>query len=104
MADNSETAALSEAISDIFGESMDQLSVLPGEVADPSWTMGEDAQAGGFRNLQNPTVLKIDNNWVPGDSHDNSGPVNRLAYLLANGGKFGKVTIKALGSNANSVT
>jgi hypothetical protein len=104
MADNSETAALSEAISDIFGESMDQLSVLPGEVADPAWTMGEDAQAGGFRNLQNPRVVKIDNNWVPGDSHDSSGPVNRLAFLLANGGKVGKVTIKALGTNANSVT
>lgn len=104
MADNSETAALSEAISDIFGESMDQLSVLPGEAADPAWTMGEDAQAGGFRNLQNPTVSMIDNNWVPGDSHDNSGPVNRLAFVLANGGKVGKVTIKALGSNANSVT
>lgn len=104
MADNSETAALSEAISDIFGESMDQLSVLPGEVADPAWTMGEDAQAGGFRNLQNPRVVKIDDNWVPGDSHDSSGPVNRLAFLLANGGKVGKVTIKALGTNANSVT
>lgn len=104
MADNSETAALSEAISDIFGESMDQLSVLPGEAADPAWTMGEDAQAGGYRNLQNPSVLKIDDNWLPGDSHDNSGPINRLAYLLANGGKVGKTTIKAIGSNANSVT
>ena len=104
MAENSETAALSEAVSDIFGETMDQLSVLPGEAADPAWTMGEDAQVGGYRNLQNPTVSKIDNKWVPGDSHDNSGPVNRLAYVLANGGKIGKVAIKALGSNANSVT
>lgn len=104
MSDNSETAALSEAISDIFGESMDQLSVLPGEVADPAWTMGEDAQAGGYRDLQNPEVSKIGKNWSPGDSHDNSGPVNRLAFLLANGGKIGKVKVKALGSNANSVT
>jgi hypothetical protein len=104
MTDTSETAALSEAVSDVFGEAMDQLSVLPGEAADPAWTMGEDAQAGGYRNLQNPPVSKIDSKWVPGDSHDNSGPVNRLAYVLANGGKIGKVTIKALGSNANSVT
>ena len=104
MADNSETAALSEAISDIFGEAMDQLSVAPGEVADPAWTMGEDAQAGGYRDLQDPNVSKIDKNWAPGDSHDNSGPVNRLAFVLANGGKIGKVKIKALGSNANSVT
>ena len=104
MADNSETAALSEAISDIFGEAMDQLSVLPGEAADPAWTMGEDAQAGGYRNLQDPAVSKIGKSWAPGDSHDNSGPVNRLAFVLANGGKIGKVKIKALGSNANSVT
>jgi len=104
MADNSETAALSEAISDIFGEAMDQLNVLPGEAADPAWTMGEDAQAGGYRNLQDPAVSKIGKSWAPGDSHDNSGPVNRLAFVLANGGKIGKVKIKALGSNANSVT
>jgi len=104
MAENSETAALSEAVSDIFGEAMDQLSVLPGEAADPAWTMGEDAKAGGYRNLQNPSVLKIDSKWVPGDSHDNSGPANRLAYVLANGGKIGNIPIKALGSNANSVT
>ena len=104
MADNSETAALSEAISDIFGEAMDQLNVLPGEAADPAWTMGEDAQAGGYRNLQDPAVSKIGKSWAPGDSHDTSGPVNRLAFVLANGGKIGKVKIKALGSNANSVT
>ena len=104
MTENSETAALSEAVSDIFGEAMDQLSVLPGEAADPAWTMGEDAKAGGYRNLKNPSVSKIDSKWVPGDSHDNSGPVNRLAYVLANGGKIGNVVIKALGSNANSVS
>ena len=104
MADNSETAALSEAISDVFGEAMDQLNVVPGEGADSSWTIGEDAQAGGFRSLKNPDVSKIGKSWAPGDSHDNSGPVNRLAYVLANGGKIGKVKIKGLGSNANSVT
>ena len=102
MADTSETAALSEAISDIFGESMDQLSVITGEIADPKWTMGEDARAGGYRNLQDPEVSKIGKNWAPGDSHDNSGPVNRLAYVLANGGKIGKVKVNALGSTANS--
>jgi hypothetical protein len=102
MLDESETAALSEAISDIFGEAMDQLSVLPGESPDPRWNVGEDAKAGGFRSLRSPTVLRIDSRWVPDDSHDNSGPVNRLAYLLANGGKAGKVKIKALGTTANS--
>jgi Zn-dependent metalloprotease len=104
MTDDSETAALSEAISDIFGEAMDQLSVLPGEAPDPAWTVGEDAQAGGYRSLRDPKVLKIDKTWAPGDSHDNSGPINRLAFLLANGGKVGKVKIKPLGANANSVT
>ena len=104
LVDNSETAALSEAVSDVFGEAMDQLSVLPGEAPDPAWTMAEDVQVGGYRNLQKPSISKITKNWSPGDSHENSGPINRLAYVLANGGKIGKVKIKALGSNANSLT
>jgi hypothetical protein len=98
MAETSETAALSEAISDIFGESMDQLNVTTGELPDSNWTMGEDAKVGGYRNLKKPTVTKIDKKWAPGDSHENSGPVNKLAYLLANGGKVGKIKIKSLGS------
>jgi Zn-dependent metalloprotease len=104
LTDTSETAALSEAISDIFGEAMDQLDVQPGELADPAWTMGEDFQVGGFRNLKNPSVMRIDKNWTSKDSHENSGPVNRLAFLLANGGSVGKVKIAPLGSTANSVT
>lgn len=98
MNDSSETAALSESISDIFGEAMDQLSVTPGELPDLKWTIGEDALRGGFRNLKTPKVAKINKNWRPGDSHDDSGPVNKLAYLLANGGKVGKVKIKPLGT------
>ena len=104
MADDSETAALSEGISDIFGEAMDQLSVTTGESGDPLWKMGEDVLKTGFRNLQKPDVLRIDEDWTPGDSHDNSGPLNRLAYLLANGGTVGKTKISPLGSTANSVT
>lgn len=104
MTDTSETAALSEAISDIFGEAMDQLNVVDGEAADPAWKLAEDYQVGGIRNLREPSVLKIDKNWRSIDSHDNSGPVNRLAFLLANGGTVGKVKISALGSNANSFT
>ena len=98
LADNSETAALSEAISDIFGEAVDQLNVDPNEAPDPNWMLGEDFQAGGFRNMRAPNVLKIDKTWHPADSHENSGPVNRLAWLLANGGKVGKTKIKAIGT------
>lgn len=104
MADYSETAALSEAISDIFGEATDQLNIDPGESGDPAWNMGEDVQMGGFRSLRNPAISRIGKNWTPRDSHDNSGPVNRLAFLLANGGKVGKVKVKALGSTANSMS
>ena len=104
MADKSETGALSEAISDIFGEATDQLTVDPGEVADPAWTIGEEVYVGGIRNLKTPIVSKIDKNWKAIDSHDNNGPVNRLAFLLANGGTVGKVKITALGTTANSST
>lgn len=104
MTETSETGALSEGISDIFGEAVDQLNVVTGEAADPTWAIGEDVYAGGIRNLRQPSVMKIDKNWIAKDSHDNSGPVNRLAFLLANGGTVGNVKIAALGSNANSVT
>lgn len=98
LADNSETAALSEAISDIFGEAVDQLNVDPGEAPDPNWTLGEDVRADGFRNMKSPNVSKIGKNWRPADSHENSGPVNRLAWLLANGGNVGKIKIKPIGT------
>ena len=105
MTDKSETAALSEAVSDIFGEAMDQLNVVPGEAADPAWTIGEDYSFGYIRELREPTVIKIDKGWdKKNKAHVNNGPVNRLAFLLANGGTVGKVNIAALGSNANSVT
>ena len=102
LADNSETAALSEAISDILGEAVDQLNVNPGEAPDPNWALGEDVSAGGFRNMKSPNVSKIGKNWRPADSHENSGPVNRLAWLLANGGKVGKTKIKPIGSTPAS--
>ena len=98
MEDKSETAALSEAISDIFGEAMDQLYVAVGEAPDTKWKIGEDVAPNGYRNMRKPSVAKIDKNWKSGDSHDNNGPVNKLAYLLANGGKVGTVEIKPLGS------
>jgi len=104
VAANSETDALSEALSDIFGEAMDQLNVRPGEAADPAWTIGEDYRVGGIRNLKNPSVLKIDKSWKSGGGHVNNGPVNRLAFLLANGGTVGKLKITALGSNANTIS
>ena len=100
LANTSETAALSEAISDIIGEAVDQINVDPGEAADPSWMMGENVQSGGFRNMQTPHILKIDKNWKPADSHENSGPINRLAWLLANGGKVGNLQINAIGTTA----
>jgi Zn-dependent metalloprotease len=59
MADNSETAALSEAISDIFGEvygSIECCFQVKSQI--PAWTMGEDAQAGGYRNLQEPSSFE----------------------------------------------
>ena len=96
LVDTSETAALSEAISDIFGEATDQLTTEPGELADPTWTLGEDAVVGGFRSMQSPSVARITKNWKPADSHENSGPVNRLAWLLASGGNSGKTKVKAV--------
>ncbi len=104
VAANTETDALSEAMSDIFGEAMDQLSVRPDEAADSAWTIGEDSRVGGIRTMKMPSVLRIDKNWRPRGGHYNNGPVNRLAFLLANGGAVGSVRINPLGSTANTIT
>lgn len=98
--EKTETAALSEAVSDIFGEATDQMTVATGEGADSSWKLGESVVSGGFRNMRNPEqgYSRVTSSWKISDSHQSSGPINRLAWLLANGGTSGTTRIKAIGS------
>lgn len=113
---NEETNALSEAYSDFIAEAVDQLTVDPGELADPTWGFGEDVgyssltrtrrpeivRAGPFRTmagLQPGEYQTIGSGWDrTADAHYNLGPANRFAWLVSNGGTQGGWTIRALGT------
>lgn len=110
LSDTSEAGALSEGLSDVFGESVERLS--PSAAPDPSWKIAENVTsgsgAGPYREMQTGTsyqwngstlnVPAITSSWTADDSHTNNGPINRLAWLLANGSDSGVPTIAPLGS------
>ena len=110
MSDTSEAAALSEGLSDVFGESVERLS--PTSQPDPTWQIGESVKsgsgAGPYRVMQTGTSYQFDgssvsvpaitSSWTPDDSHNNNGPINRLAWLLANGTNVGSPTVQPLGT------
>jgi len=122
---NSETGGISEGLSDVFGEAVDQLNVTSGETADPNWNIGEGVSNNylrGFRNMRGVNdssqggrvgsdcsqsdwvpIPKIDANWDPTcDIHTMNGPLDRFAWLLANGDSASGIT--ALGTHPNLCT
>jgi len=106
---NPETDAMSEGLSDIFGKSVDLLNVTNSDAADPNWNIGVGAIPGqfpdGFRNMRGVTdthqggalgascndyswlpIPAITSTWDPNcEMHTMNGPLNRFAYILANG-------------------
>lgn len=105
----SETAALSEGLSDVFGEAAQRLS--PTAKPDPLWLIGEDvvgASAGPYRIMKTGTSLEPDGSrlsvaaitpsWKRADGHINSGPLNRFAWLVSNGATVGSTVVSPIGS------
>lgn len=122
---NSETSGISEGLSDVFGEAVDQLYVTNGETADSNWNIGErvlSSNVRGFRNMREVNdssqggvvgsdchesdwvpIPKIDSHWDPTcDSHAMNGPLDRFAWLLANGDAATGVT--AMGTHPSLCT
>ncbi len=114
-----ESGAISEAMSDIFGELVDQANGIDslGNPDDPAdlWVIGEDVVAGGFRDMADPTVfgdpdrMQSPYYYAPGGVtygyngdfggvHYNCGVANKAAYLMAAGGSFNGKTVAALGN------
>lgn len=97
--EKSEAGALSESLSDIFGQVAERLT--PTSVADPDWEVGETVDTGvtdeSFRSMRSPDVPTVTSNWKPADSHTNNGPGNRFAWLVANGGTIGSTVIEPIG-------
>jgi len=107
--DTSDAAAMSEGLSDVFGEAAERLS--PTSQPDPTWQVGEGvagADPGPYRVMKTGTsysspdsptaVPAITKSWVVDDGHVNNGPLNRFAWLIANGATVGSTKINALGT------
>jgi hypothetical protein len=112
LCDACDAGAISEALSDFFGEAVDQLNVAPSELADPNWQVGEDLGDGPVRNMAGvgtaTSCLKT-YDWVPikqrddtwqskCDSHTNLGPANRFAWLVSNGGTQNGIDVAPIGN------
>lgn len=120
LCDACDAGSISEALSDFFGEAVDQLNAAPKELADPNWRMGEDINGGPFRNMAMVGAAKscrtsfdwvpikqIDDDWDSRcDSHTNLGPADRFAWLISNGGTQNGITVAPIGTapwNSNNV-
>jgi len=108
-ADFGESGAINEALSDIMGTAIEKY-INNGEF---NWTTGE--QTGSvFRNMKNPSSINY-SNGVPypddyskyndlngednGGIHFNSSIINKVAYLIAQGGTHNGVTVNGIGED-----
>ncbi|MEH7811512.1 M4 family metallopeptidase, partial [Bacillus toyonensis] len=104
-----ESGAINEALSDIMGTSIEKY-VNNGTF---NWTMGE--QTGSvFRDMENPASVPSSlgvpypddysefndfNGWDNGGIHFNSSIINKVAYLIAQGGTHNGVTVNGIGED-----
>jgi hypothetical protein len=112
LCDTCDAGAISEALSDFFGEAVDQLNVRAKELPDVNWRVGEDIKGGPFRNMASvgtASPCRTTYAWVPikqkddtwdskCDSHTNLGPANRFAWLVSNGGNQNGIDVTAIGT------
>ena len=112
LCDSCDAGAISEALSDFFGEAVDQLNAAPKELADPNWQVGEDISGGPFRNMAMAGAAKscrtaydwvpvrqLDDDWDSQcDPHTNLGPADRFAWLISNGGNQNGIDVAAIGT------
>ena len=123
-----ETQALAEALSDVMSEAVDQRRVdrfptdpnVPAtytEAPDVNWSFGEDVghqvngqrisdlnrnSYGPYRSLRAVTsddLPKVDSQWrLQNEPHYMVGPVDRFAWLLANGDSTSSPNVTAIGT------
>lgn len=103
-----QSGALNESMSDIFGETVDQINGAGNDAASVKWLLGEDIPSiGAIRSMSNPPAYsdpdKVSSPYYycgtsdNGGVHTNSGVPNKLFYLMTDGGTFNGYTVAALG-------
>lgn len=104
----SQSGAINESLSDIWGEFVDLSNTGGTDTAAVRWKMGEDVPGfGAIRDMQDPPFFGDPDRMCsplfylgPGDNggvHYNSGVNNKLAYLLTDGDTFNGFTITGMG-------
>ncbi len=102
-----QSGAISESLSDMWGEFVDQTNSSGSDGAGDKWELGEDLPIGAIRDMANPPAygdpdkMSSGNYWTSasdnGGVHANSGVNNKAAYLMTDGGTFNSKTVSALG-------
>jgi Zn-dependent metalloprotease len=104
-----QSGAINEAISDVFGEFVDQSDGVGTDTAEVKWLIGEDLPGGALRSMSNPgsfgdpdktSTSKYVKDKYGDDSggvHTNSGVANKAAFLMTDGGTFNGQTITGIG-------
>gem|GEM_PF-3057879 len=111
----SQSGAINESFSDIWGEFVDQTNVKGNDTASVRWLIGEEYVSGGGRDMKNPparsqpdkitsSLYKYCGCTTPDQNtndncgvHYNSGVGNKAAYLMTDGDTFNGYTVVGLG-------
>lgn len=105
-----QSGAINEALSDIFGEFIDQTNSGGTDTPEVKWLMGEDVPGfGAIRDMENPPAFNDPDKMTSGlywtsssDSggvHTNSGVANKATFLMTEPGDnvFNGQTVKGIG-------
>ncbi len=104
-----QSGAINEAMSDVFGEFVDQTDGVGTDTAAVKWKIGEDLPGGSLRDMANPSAfgdpdktsspnyLKDKYGSDSGGVHTNSGVANKAASLMTDGGTFNGQTVTGIG-------
>ena len=104
-----QSGAINEAMSDIFGELVDQSDGAGNDSAAVKWKIGEDLPGGSLRDMANPPAfgdpdktsssLYVKDKYADdsGGVHSNSGVANKAAALMTDGGSFNGQTVTGIG-------
>lgn len=102
-----QSGAINESMSDIWGEFVDQTNGAGNDSSIAKWLIGEDSAINAFRSMKDPPFFgdpdsTCHSNYATGMGdnggvHINSGVLNKLAYLLVEGGSFNGYAISGMG-------
>jgi bacillolysin len=102
-----QSGAISESLSDIWGEFVDLTNGAGNDSPTVRWLMGEDLTGGAGRSMSHPPLfgdpdMMSSSDYVCGEPdnggvHSNSGIGNKAAYLMVDGGSFNDQTVAGIG-------